>query len=229
MNLNQPGIAQDNGSKEVPLSQVVEKLKYLNKIPKKKPFDFYQNYQEEESNEKITKGQKSRRVTVKWSNEEQEFLLNGYRKYHRCWTQILMEYPMNPVRQRCDLKDKWKNIQKKCVKDSQIGDALKNIEDTKNHTSEFFLRNDANNNSGTKDLKIENLVPRRCIPMVYRVLENPDYHDHIVKQWEIVVQKPELMFSFIKECQDILATLTKQAPLNGTTHHLPVAPNIPTE
>jgi hypothetical protein len=54
---------------------------------------------------------KQRRRTVKWSPEEQEYLINGFCRYGRLWTEILKQYPFHPQRIHTDLRDKWTNIQ----------------------------------------------------------------------------------------------------------------------
>jgi hypothetical protein len=53
---------------------------------------------------------KQRRKSVKWSPEEQQFVINGYCRFGPLWTEILKEYPFHPHRIHTDLRDKWNNI-----------------------------------------------------------------------------------------------------------------------
>ena len=81
--------------------------------PKPLSIVFYTDLTINEPDKNDEKKDKLHRTPIKWSQEEQEFLLNGFRKFTNSWTQILQEYPMHPIRLRFDLKDKWKMLLKK--------------------------------------------------------------------------------------------------------------------
>jgi hypothetical protein len=55
---------------------------------------------------------KQRRKTVKWTLEEQQFVINGYARFGPLWTEILKEYPFQAHRVHIDLRDKWTNIER---------------------------------------------------------------------------------------------------------------------
>lgn len=55
---------------------------------------------------------KVRRKTIKWTPEEQQFVINGYCRFGPLWTEILKEYPFHPNRIHTDLRDKWENIKR---------------------------------------------------------------------------------------------------------------------
>lgn len=53
-----------------------------------------------------------RRRSLRWTPEEQQFVLNGYCRFGQLWTEMLKEYPFAPSRINYDLRDKWENIMK---------------------------------------------------------------------------------------------------------------------
>ena len=158
--------------------------------------------------------QKSRRPSVMWSVEEQEFLLNGYRKFSNCWTQILKEYPMNPVRIRFDLKDKWKNLIQK-ENDPECAKIFQNINECNEQrrqilskgTPFFILGGDAEPPKREKDAlletvqrircKMEELIPRRHQSLIFAHLHNPVLQGEIIREWLVVDENPCLVFDFI--------------------------------
>lgn len=198
---------------EFPLQFVCDALLKSHQDAVKQPFNFYSEFNGQPVEEKSDKTQKVRRITVKWTLEEQEFLLNGYRKFEKYWTQILKEYPMNPIRIRFDLKDKWKNLQKK-ASNPKIKELFERIEASKaqrnqNFTkgSRFILINEQNEPKQEKEQiilihkQMEERISHRSLSFVYHALENQQEQTRIIQLWEKVMADPSTVFNFVKECR----------------------------
>ena len=179
-------------------------------------FVLYRNYSIVENPNQQDKNGKSRRNPVKWSNEEQEFLLNGYRKFSNCWTQILKEYPMHPIRIRFDLKDKWKNLLKKQSdpKIKQIFDDINECVDTRNQNLTkgvpfFILGHDSNSKDMDKDPfyqelqrirgRIHTILPKRYQQHICKLLENKETQETVMREWLSVEANPSKAFDFLEK------------------------------
>eukprot|EP01125_Pyxidicula_operculata_P004774 TRINITY_DN1784_c1_g1_i1.p1 TRINITY_DN1784_c1_g1~~TRINITY_DN1784_c1_g1_i1.p1 ORF type:complete len:197 (-),score=83.71 TRINITY_DN1784_c1_g1_i1:190-726(-) len=53
------------------------------------------------------------RKRVPWSPKETMNLIKGVNKFGNSWSEILRSYDFDPKRTSVDLKDKWRNLQKK--------------------------------------------------------------------------------------------------------------------
>lgn len=83
----------------------------INSFPSPNPFDLAHVYDDVATLQPGKNG-KVRRKTIKWTPEEQQFVINGYCRFGPLWTEILKEYPFHPNRIHTDLRDKWENIKR---------------------------------------------------------------------------------------------------------------------
>jgi hypothetical protein len=114
-----------------------------------------------------TEDGRRRRRTVKWTPEEQSFLVNGMCRFGRVWTEILKEYPFHPQRIHTDLRDKWDNIQTHSTDEGcrRLFDAIQSCTE---YRERFLGDPNATGTSGasTEQLpvlqRISDLVHHRC-------------------------------------------------------------------
>ena len=202
----------------IPLEDVCRLVELTHPIEKEKLITI-SNFQPnitEEPETKNDKKQKVRRTPSKWSIEEQEFLLNGYRKFANCWTQILKEYPMSPIRIRFDLKDKWKNLAKKSS-EPECEKVFKNVDEYKDRRNanlslgaQFFMPNSEHDpKKREKDTsaesiqkiksKMEEIIPRRHQACIFLNLENQETQAAVIREWSLVEENPAKVFEFIEK------------------------------
>ena len=182
---------------------------------KKDHFILYPNYNENDPHLYQNKDGKSRRIPLKWTIEEQEFLLNGFRKFDTCWTQILKEFPLHPIRGRYDLKDKWKNILKK-ENDPNLTIFFKEISEIKekrnlfiSHSSLFMKSKEKLTISSTEQnfsidginrikKEMQSFIPFRHLNYIYRLLENEILSNLIIEKWKLYLLKNITIFEFLE-------------------------------
>jgi len=181
------------------------------------PISLTIKYPTENANIEENNEQKKRRVPLKWTIEEKEFLLNGYRKFDKCWTQILKEFPMNPLRRRYDLKDKWKNLLKKQNEQKYIAffseiSRLKEQRSLLLSQSSVFVHEKSDSHSekiilSEKVSKIkkemENCVPHRHLQYILKYLESPLFQQTIIDKWNSVMVNQSLVFKFIESVRSL--------------------------
>ena len=147
---------------------------------------------------------KEKRTPVKWTQEETEFLLNGYRKYSNSWTQILKEYPLHPIRIRFDLKDKWRNLHKK-TSDPNIQQVFDNIEKIIDQRTQnlskvapfFILVTDTQPHVQKIRAQISEIFPKRFHQKIFNLLEDADSRKAILEEWPHVEEDPSKAYDFI--------------------------------
>ena len=98
---------------------------------------------------------RKRRKSVKWTLEEQEFVLNGYCRFGPLWTEMLKEYPFSPNRIHYDLRDKWENI-KRHSNDPSCKRIFEYINKKGEHRNQSFLIKVEDNNAGEESGLINN-------------------------------------------------------------------------
>ena len=175
--------------------------------------DYEKSDSNDEENDYNEKPSKERRAPVKWTEEEIEFLFNGYRKYANSWTQILKEYPMNPIRMRFDLKDKWKNMVRKSSDPNYkqvFEDVNKSIEQRNQNLSKatfFLLGHDPHSKSLENDEsfgevqrvknRIKEIFPKRFHQQFYNLFEDDEKRKAILEEWPKVEKDISKAYEFL--------------------------------
>lgn len=131
-------------------------LKAMAEIPdsSRNQFTLTFDFGEIEAVKEATKNGKARRKTVKWTPEEQQFVINGYCHFGPLWTEILKEYPFHPNRVHTDLRDKWDNIMRH-RNDPLSSRLFDDIDMCLNSKRDDFLANPENVNGDREGKQIE--------------------------------------------------------------------------
>jgi hypothetical protein len=86
---------------------------------------------------------KQRRKSVKWTAEEQQFVINGYAQFGPLWTEMLKEYPFHPHRIHTDLRDKWNNIERH-TKNERCADFFERVNEGRRRVELRYTNPNAN-------------------------------------------------------------------------------------
>lgn len=116
-------------------------------------------------------------------------------------TQILKEYPMHPIRNRYQLKQKWETIKKKAVtpETAQIIQSIENSHDT----SSFSFPDQKFHDELSLILPGSEIIPLRHAHIVKTLLESPINGKRVMSEWMEVVNNPEKLFTFIKRIRQM--------------------------